>query len=184
MPMNEDEFWEIVERTLAYVDDPDEQTKALEAELQSLDLDTIVSFDLYMNKLMFEAYSSELWCAAYVIQGGCSDDEFSSFCYWLISRGRAVFENTVRNPDHLADVFQEGIPRDVDLVSFGYAAEVAFENNTGESIGYYLKAERIEFEIGQRNEIQFNWTEDDPESMRKICPRLFAQCWGKRGGST
>jgi hypothetical protein len=45
-----------------------------------------------------------LWGAAYVIEGGCSDDSFDYFRAYLISRGRAVYERAIADPDSLADI--------------------------------------------------------------------------------
>ncbi|WP_342210876.1 LysR family transcriptional regulator [Streptomyces sp. DH-12] len=45
-----------------------------------------------------------LWAAAYVINGGCSDDGFDYFRGWLIAQGREVFERAVARPGALADL--------------------------------------------------------------------------------
>jgi len=42
-----------------------------------------VAFRRYLNK----AYTWDLWGAAYLINGGCSDDGFEYFRRWLVSRG-------------------------------------------------------------------------------------------------
>jgi hypothetical protein len=49
------------------------------------------------------SYSWELWGAAYIINGGCSDDCFDYFRAWLIMQGSTVFQAAVRDPDSLAD---------------------------------------------------------------------------------
>lgn len=49
-----------------------------------------------------ESYRSPLWAAAYLINGGCSDDGFDYFRGWLVLQGRAVFERVVVEPDELA----------------------------------------------------------------------------------
>jgi len=46
----------------------------------------------------------DLWGAAYLINGGCSDDGFDYFRGWLIAQGREVFERTVADPDALAEL--------------------------------------------------------------------------------
>ena len=56
---------------------------------------------------MAEAYRWDLWAAAYLIQGGCSDDGFEYFCDWLISLGKHRFEAALRNPDSLAEVIED-----------------------------------------------------------------------------
>jgi hypothetical protein len=53
---------------------------------------------------MADSYRNLLWAAAYLINGGCSDDGFESFRCWLIVQGRTVFERSVADPDTLADL--------------------------------------------------------------------------------
>jgi hypothetical protein len=53
---------------------------------------------------MARSYVAQLWAAAFVINGGCSDDGFEYFRGWLITRGREVFERALADPDSLADL--------------------------------------------------------------------------------
>ena len=53
---------------------------------------------------MAQSYRIELWGAAYLLNGGCSDDCFEYFRGWLITQGRAVYEAVLADPDSLADV--------------------------------------------------------------------------------
>ena len=57
-----------------------------------------------LSGLIAYSYRTRLWAAAYVINGGCSDDGFDYFRGWLIVQGRHVFEQAVVNPDALADL--------------------------------------------------------------------------------
>src|SRR5262249_33752044 len=50
------------------------------------------------------AYRWDLWRAAFLIGGGCSDDSFMDFRSWLISLGRDVYERAISDPDSLPDV--------------------------------------------------------------------------------
>ena len=47
---------------------------------------------------MAGSYWTPLWAAAYVINGGCSDDGFDYCRGWLILQGREVFEHVVADP--------------------------------------------------------------------------------------
>ena len=42
-----------------------------------------------------------MWCAAYIMNGGCSDDSFEYFRLWVISRGKDVYQKAKANPDTL-----------------------------------------------------------------------------------
>jgi hypothetical protein len=44
------------------------------------------------------------WAAAYVVNGGASEDGFDYFLGWLMAQGRARWEATLADPDSLADV--------------------------------------------------------------------------------
>ena len=50
------------------------------------------------------AYTWAMWGAAYLLNGGCSDDSFDDFRATLISMGRSVYEEALRDPETLADV--------------------------------------------------------------------------------
>lgn len=56
-----------------------------------------------MYQLLADSYRAPLWAAAYVINGGCSDDGFDYFRGWLIMQGREVFEQVLADPEALAD---------------------------------------------------------------------------------
>jgi hypothetical protein len=101
-PMPADRFWQIVERAAKSDHDPDAHIEALRTELRKLTLDEIISFEVAFRRYLNEAYTWDLWGAAYVIHGGCSDDGFEYFTRWLVSRGRDVYETALANPDSLA----------------------------------------------------------------------------------
>ncbi|MEV4139672.1 DUF4240 domain-containing protein [Dactylosporangium sp. NPDC049742] len=62
----------------------------------------IAAFDRPFDELVAESYRAGLWAAAYVINGGASDDGFEYFRGWLITQGRETFERAVADPDSLA----------------------------------------------------------------------------------
>jgi Protein of unknown function (DUF4240) len=94
--MNEELFWSLIERARR----PDE----LHAELATLPDDQLLGFERLHAVYMHRAYTWSLWGAAYVINGGCSDDTFEYFRSALISRGRDVYDRALTDPDSLAEV--------------------------------------------------------------------------------
>ena len=80
---------------------------------------------------MADAYTWDLWGAAYLINGGCSDDGFAYFRSWLISRGRAAYEEAVRDPDSLADLVDPDRD-DYEFEDLWGLALVVYEERTGE----------------------------------------------------
>lgn len=103
--MTIDQFWNIVEKVHRESrGDMDRKCELLEAELRALPLDEIRSFHQHFDECEDRAYAWELWAAAYIIGGGCSDDAFSDFRATLISMGRQTFERALADPQSLADM--------------------------------------------------------------------------------
>jgi hypothetical protein len=102
--MDEDKFWDIVERANAVsAGDMDRKCDALRQQIAMLSKDAALEFAGLFDAMMDKAYCWPLWGAAYVIHGGCGDDTFSDFRASLISRGRQAFENALSDPETLAD---------------------------------------------------------------------------------
>ena len=102
--MDEDGFWKIVQRAHdSSGGDMDQKCDALRQQISALSKDEALEFAQHFDAMMDKAYDWPLWGAAYVINGGCSDDTFSDFRAALISRGRQAFERALSDPDSLAD---------------------------------------------------------------------------------
>jgi hypothetical protein len=101
-PMNADRFWSIIAATGGPRADADVQETLLRAQLEALTVDELVAFEVAYRHSLNAAYTWELWGAAYVVNGGCSDDGFEYFRRWLVARGREAYETGVRDPDALA----------------------------------------------------------------------------------
>ncbi|UJR85016.1 DUF4240 domain-containing protein [Sandaracinus amylolyticus] len=131
--MDDARFWAIIDASRRGCDhrSADEarwQPAVLERLLRALTPDDIEAFALIFEALHARAYRWDLWHAAYVIAGGCSDDGFADFRSGLIGLGREVFEDALRDPLTLAR-----LPRDTELSQEGmrYAARRAYEGLTG-----------------------------------------------------
>ena len=102
--MDEAGFWKIVQDANdASGGDMDRKCDALQQRISSLSKADAIEFAEFFDAMMARAYGFPLWGAAYVINGGCSDDTFDDFCSSLISRGRQAFERALSDPDSLAD---------------------------------------------------------------------------------
>jgi hypothetical protein len=103
--MRADQFWNLVEKVHRDSDgDMDRKCELLGAELRRLPLEEVRSFHRHLDECEDRAYTWELWAAAYIIGGGCSDDSFSDFRATLISMGRETFERALADPQSLADM--------------------------------------------------------------------------------
>jgi hypothetical protein len=135
--LDKDRFWSVIESSRIGADgDQDAQVSALCARLQALTVAEIEEFDAQYRRAMADAYRWDLWAAAYVMLGGCSDDGFHYFCDWLISMGRECFEAALRNPDSLATYIEDmdGDEEAFEFEDFGSAAGHVWERKTGKDI--------------------------------------------------
>lgn len=173
--MNEDQFWAIVQKAVDEAgDDEDEYLEVVMHELSKLSLKEMVGFRLRTDKLLYDSYTSEMWCAGYLMNGGCSDDGFEYFRLWVISRGRKVYEAALANPDNLIDYIAEDADMDFfEFELFWYVAIDAFEEATEADLYDYIDDDNFTTREGNYPNFEFNWDEEDPESMKKLCPRLF-----------
>jgi hypothetical protein len=107
--MDENGFWKVVQRVHDESGgDMDRKCDALRQQVSALPKDDALAFAQHFDAMMDKAYSWLLWGAAYVLNGGCSDDGFTDFRSMLISRGREAFERALSDPDSLAEeVFDE-----------------------------------------------------------------------------
>jgi hypothetical protein len=104
----EEAFWRLIAETRREAgNDTEQQAELLEARLEELPAAEIAAFDRLRRRLDAEAYTWDLWGAAYVIEDGCSEDCFRMFRSYLISLGREPYEAGLRNPDSLASVVED-----------------------------------------------------------------------------
>ena len=173
--MDEEQFWAIVQTAVDEAgNDEDEYLEVVKRELSKLSLKEMIGFRLRTDKLLYDSYTSEMWCAGYLMNGGCSDDGFEYFRLWVISRGRKVYEAALANPDNLIDYIDDDAEMDFfEFELFWYVALEAFEEAVDAELYDYIDDENFKTCEGNYPNFEFNWEEDEPESMQKLCPRLF-----------
>ena len=173
--LDESIYWNIVEKSLKYKNNQDDQEEFLIKEIEKLSPKEIIGFRLRTDKFLYDTYNSEMWCAAYIMNGGCSDDGFEYFRNWVISRGKDVFYKAKENPDSLISEYIEG-EEFYDFESFWYVALTAFENKTGKELYDYI-SDDFKTTEGNYPKINFTWKEEKPETMKEICPNLYEKMW-------
>ncbi len=125
------DFWDVIDQARAKGKSCAEGARALERILSELSSTAIEAFARDQENLMRSSYRWDLWGAAFVINGGCSDDGFDYFRGWLMLQGRDVWEAALRDPESLADLSFEG---DADCEDALYAASKAYEAVAGRSL--------------------------------------------------
>jgi Protein of unknown function (DUF4240) len=176
--MDEDQYWALVEKSLKKAEDQDEQEEYLIKALSRLSPKEMIGFRLRTDKLLYDTYTSEMWCAGYLMNGGCSDDGFEYFRNWVISRGKKVYYAAKENPDSLIDVVNQLDEMDeYEFEAFWYVAYAAFENRTGLEPYTFIDYDDFITREDNYSLFEFTWKGDKPESMKAICPRLFEHFW-------
>lgn len=171
--LNEDTYWAIVDKSLKATSNQEDQEQFLIAEIEKFSPKEMIGFRLRTDKLLYDTYNSEMWCAGYIMNGGCSDDGFEYFRCWVISRGKDTYYKAKANPDYLVN---EIVKHTVyyEFEPFWYVALQAFKHKTGAELYDYIDNETFKTAEGSYPNFKFTWQEDNPESMKKICPKLFA----------
>lgn len=165
--MTQDEFWDHVRA--ARRRDPDEHADHLAARLAPLPVDEILDFGRWWLAAKAAAHTWDVWGAAYLVNGGCADDEFDEFRNWLILQGREVFDAAVAEPDALAEVLSgRG-----EIGSDAHPSYDAYCAATGRD-DYVVALQQRYPEIPDEPVPAKAWDFDDPAAMRARFPRLAA----------
>ena len=172
--MTLDEFWEHIHKSKRK--DPDAHVERLTARLAKLKPAEIIDFDHWWGVMKAESYNWDLWGAAYLINGGCSDDGFTDFRSWLILQGRDVFQAALTNPDAALAALR--VEEDEAFCEC-YPASDAWFAATGtaqDTAGYraWGAATRAKYPKGEADpELGEGWDFDDADEMKKRYPKLF-----------
>lgn len=105
--MNKEQFWKLIEKARGQVPDTREDSDVAGhacALLARCSAQEITAAQQTLWHLMADSYQNPLWAAAYVVNGGCSDDGFDYFRGWLIAQGCTTFERVLADPDTLAEL--------------------------------------------------------------------------------
>lgn len=168
--MKADEFWQIIaDVNEQSAGDMDTKVDLLTKHLQPLDAEQVLAFSRIFDSMMDKAYTYDLWGAAYVIQGGCSDDGFMDFRSSLISTGKEVFERAASSPETLAELARDMVEC-LFLEGFAYPATTVYEQKTGS-----LPEREAPHPADPTGE---PWDED-----QTVLERRFPKLWAKYGQS-
>jgi hypothetical protein len=171
-------YWDIIESSLKATTNQEDQELYLINELEKLSPAEIIGFRLQTDKLLYDSYNQKLWCAAYIMNNGCTDGGFEYFRCWLISRGKEAFYKTKEDPDYLVNLLIKD--QDVyEFEGFWYVAMNAFKNKTENDLYSYIDYDNFTTNDENYPILTFIWNVDDPQTMIKICPELYQKSWNK-----
>jgi len=165
--MGEDRFWKLIETSKVNSQgNYEKQQNELAKELNKLDAIDILKFDNRFCTFRGNAYKWELWGAAYIMNGGCSDDCFSDFRGWLIGQGKEAYYNAMSNPETLSILNHD--MDNVDWEGLSYVPMICYEQKTGNQMPKGIQ-ENIEI-TGEE------W-EEEGDDLKNKYPKLWSR-WG------
>jgi hypothetical protein len=166
-----DEFWDHIRATRRR--DPEAHEQRLVARLAKLVPDECLDFAHHWHAASNNAYRRDLWGAAYLINGGCSDDGFEYFCDWLILQGRKVYDGAVADPDTLAGVDGEGeFEHECNPGLDAWFRATGTERTADGFAAHAAALKRRHPKRPPLPKLGREWDFDDDDEVRKRLPRL------------
>ena len=177
-------FWHIIDTAQASSGQGKPFDQALTDHLATCTQQDILEYQERFDEVHAALYRWDVWAAAYLIAGGCSDDGFIDFRAGLIAQGRGWYQRAAVSPDSVAGHpavadapnHSRGGPLFYELVN--YAAHEAFERVTGDKDGFYDACARYRGSRGHSDPSPADMGEDfdfdDAQQMRRRLPRLSA----------
>jgi hypothetical protein len=178
-----DDFWNMIADARTVTGDDDDTAGEAIAEalvdiLSNRPIDDIFTFQAHFDAASAALYRYDIWAAAYLIGGGCSDDGFVDFRAGVIALGKPWFDRVIADPDSLADhpavigAAETDYDGAIMAESVLYAASSAFENITGDADAFYDDPRTIELVSDDDATLGAEWDFDDDDEMRTRLPRL------------
>ncbi|MBL0303027.1 MAG: DUF4240 domain-containing protein [Cytophagaceae bacterium] len=167
---SESDFWNIIERAKKSSEgDADYQADLVTELLSSRPTSEIIDFGNIFIELHSKSYRSDWWGAAYLINGGCSDDAFEYFRAWVIAKGQKAYYEAWENPESLMKYINEENIGECEAESIMYSASTAYEQKTNlddfhDKLNSYPLPEMV-----------FDWQEED-DSLQIKFPKLSKKC--------
>jgi hypothetical protein len=180
-----DDFWNTIAdaRTVTGEDD-DTQGEAVAEALADIlanrSIDDIFAFQAHFDAASAALYRYDIWAAAYLIGGGCSEDGFVDFRAGVIALGKQWFDAVIADPDVLADhpavvaAARDDYDGAIVAESVLYAASSAHERQTGDTDAFYDDPRAVEQVSDDDATLGPEWDFDDDDEMHARLPRLSA----------
>lgn len=180
--MDTEAFWRLLD---AAKGDGNPPADAVADRLAVMPTEEILAFEDRFSRLRGAVHRWDVWAAAHLIGGGCSDDRFSDFTAGLVALGREWYERAAACPDSLAAhpaVREAAATGDEDVVfdeAFNFVSATAYERLTGDTDAFweawdaYADA-RVTAEDEERDGMGEPFDFDDVDEMRRRLPRLAA----------
>ncbi|KUN21250.1 hypothetical protein AQJ23_30420 [Streptomyces antibioticus] len=180
--MDTKEFWHLINKARFATTDEVPFHEALTALLAARPKQQILEYQDHFDTLHDALYRWDVWAAAYLIGGGCSDDSFMDFRAGLIAQGRHWYERAVASPDALAD-HPDAIAAATDFQlralfyeDANYCAADAYEQITGDRDTFWDDWKQYEADHppadSSADPLGEDFDFDDENEMHRRLPRL------------
>lgn len=186
--MTKDRFWQLIDSVNEDAPYPSEEAhlSRMRDTLLQCSPEEILEWEMIMSEYSQAAYRNDLWAASAALGAHHTDDGFTDFRSWLISRGKEVYMSALRDPESLASVPRAG--EDLNFERFAYVANEAYKTKQAQTDpqntqdlydvmdDHTLDAEvlaELNEELPQREDIARNWT-------MITLPKLFPYIYEKR----
>ena len=178
--MDTDRFWDVIEAARSSAGDSSPFHEVLTDLLASRTEQEILDYQEKFEEAQQGLYRWDVWAAAYLIGGGCSDDSFMDFRAGLIAQGRDCYQKTADSPDSLAGhpAVTAAARRPWDNPLFNepvnYAASYAFQRVSGDDHAFWDALHSSDRGDHAPADMGENFDFDDEHQMRRRLPRLAA----------
>lgn len=183
--MDVTQFWSILDTARNRAGGWEDMLSPLVTLLSELETNDLMIWARIFDEYHHLSYKEKLWAAAYIINGGCSDDGFDYFRGWLTAQGKDVYLSALNDPDSLAVVDAcEGDVEFEDILGAAFDAyrekmkiqdALTYDHYLAELDKYPLpdqiRQEMIS-EINYADGMDLDWDEDDEDSLSKLFPKL------------
>jgi hypothetical protein len=189
------EFWTLIEQTKADSGgDHHLQEILLIERLSTMTIEEIADYHWIFDDLSAQIHRYDIRDAAQIIEGGTGDDGFKDFCTGVIFQGLSVFEDTLRDPETLADILEAGDTlRHETLAYVGPYAYVRKTGNEDADLEFYELFNQLRptyniYPNAEDDYVPLEWTTDEEyeRAIQERYPKLFKKfyLYRKSGSST
>lgn len=107
----EDDYWTIIQHSIeSSVNNKEKQAVAIHSALNTLTLDSIVCFKI-LSKILYDDLDTKSLreTCSLITKNNCTDEEFSQFRFWVISKGERFYNNALKHPETLLNELNDGL---------------------------------------------------------------------------
>ncbi|MFK7947390.1 MAG: DUF4240 domain-containing protein [Saprospiraceae bacterium] len=170
--MNEQILWMLVKHSQEMNNNAYQQSQLLIDLLSEWSITNIYKFENIYWKLMKDSYETDLWAAAFVVNDGCTQEEFLNFRSWLLLQGQATFRKTVQDPEYITEWLNLPIQNPIQYPDLHNKIAELIAYKTSQSVSHRFSENDFE--------LQGEYWQNDLEIMDKVPVLCQIMGWGNQ----